>query len=166
MSESFKQSILGLIGPMRAYALALARTSGDADDLVQEALLRAWKFRASFREGTNLKAWLFQILRNVFYNEVKRRGPLVQDVDGRYAADLTVDAHQQWRLEYADVLDAIQMLSPPLREALVLMMAGDLTYEEAAGVLGCPVGTAKSRVHRARSLLVQALVREPGMMVN
>ncbi|MDP3659337.1 sigma-70 family RNA polymerase sigma factor [Phenylobacterium sp.] len=157
-SDEFKESLERLIGPMRGYALALTHSRSDADDLVQEALLRAWRFRVSYKPGTNLKAWLFQILRNTHYTEIKRRRSTVQDVDGHFAAELTVDGYHDWRLEYFEVLKAIQQLTPQLREALLLIFAGDFTYEEVAAILDCPLGTAKSRVFRARRKLAEMIV--------
>lgn len=158
MSDEFKESIERLIGPMRGYALALTRSRSDADDLVQEALLRAWRFRVSYKPGTNLKAWLFQILRNVHYTETRRRRTTVQDVDGRFAAELTEDGYQHWRLEYFEILQAIQQLTPQLQEAILLIFAGDFSYEDIAAILDCPVGTAKSRVFRARRKLAEMIV--------
>lgn len=157
MADDFKDALIALIGPMRGYARALTRTSADADDLVQQTLLRAWRFRESYTHGTNLKAWVFTILRNSYYTEVQQSRRIVQDVDGAMAAQLAVDPRQQWRLEYEDLLQAIQELRPPLRDALVLNLSGDFSYEDLAEILECPVGTVKSRVNRARRKLADTL---------
>jgi RNA polymerase sigma-70 factor (ECF subfamily) len=133
----------------------LTRSSVDADDLVQDALVRAWQFRSGFRMGTNLKAWLYKILRNTFYTQVEKRRATVEDVDGRLAASLSCEPDQEWRIAYDELLDALQLLSQDTRDALLLVVAAGLTYEEAAEISGCAVGTMKSRVNRARERLAQ-----------
>jgi RNA polymerase sigma-70 factor (ECF subfamily) len=122
---------------------------------VQDALVRAWQFRAGFRVGTNLKAWLYKILRNTFYTQSVKRRRTVQDVDGKLAAQLTCNPDQEWRLVYDELLEALTHLSPDTRDALLLVVAAGLTYEEAADVAGCAVGTMKSRVNRARERLAK-----------
>jgi RNA polymerase sigma-70 factor (ECF subfamily) len=155
MSDPFRDEVVALIPPLRGYAIALTRSSAEADDLVQDALVRAWQFRSGFKVGTNLKAWLYKILRNTFYTQAEKRRRTVQDVDGKYAAQLTCDADQEWRLVYDELLSALGQLSPDTRDALLLVVAAGLTYEEAADVAGCAVGTMKSRVNRAREKLAE-----------
>jgi len=157
MADDFKDAVLPLIAPLRGYAVALTGSAAEADDLVQEALLRAWRSRHTFTLGANLKAWLFQILRNAHFSEIKRRRFTAQDVEGRLAAQIGGDALQHWRLEFWDLLTAVHDLSPALRDALLLVCAGELTYEDAARILDCPVGAAKSRVNRARRKLSEII---------
>jgi RNA polymerase sigma-70 factor (ECF subfamily) len=157
MSDPYWVSVTALIPQLRGYAIALTRSSTEADDLVQEALTRAWRFRAGFAADTNLKAWLYKILRNCFHTEIASRRATVQDVDGRLAAQLTCGPEQEWFLQYRDLLEAMTRLSPSCRESLLLVVASGLTYDEAALVAGCAVGTMKSRVNRARNKLAELL---------
>jgi RNA polymerase sigma-70 factor (ECF subfamily) len=146
--------LVALIPKLRAYAISLSRSAADADDLVQDTLLRAWRFRESFAEGTNLKAWLFRILRNEFLTRISAARNTVQDVDGAWAASLSCAAEQDLNLRYQELLNGMQRLSHETREALVLTLGAGFTYHEAADACGCPVGTMKSRVNRARRFLV------------
>jgi RNA polymerase sigma-70 factor, ECF subfamily len=143
LSNPFMAELVQLIPKLRAYALVLTRASSDADDLVQDALLRAWKYREGFEEGTNLRAWLFRILRNEFLKRVQAVQFISQDVDGKLAA----------QLRYGELLEGLRRLSDDTREALLLTVGAGFTYTEAAMVCGCPIGTIKSRVNRARELL-------------
>lgn len=101
MAGDFAAEIHALAPRLRAYAMALTRSSADADDLVQETLMRAWRSRERFEPGTNLKAWLHMILRNAFYTQAHKTRGTVQDVDGRLAGQLTSQPDQEWRLRYA-----------------------------------------------------------------
>ncbi|HEY3694178.1 sigma-70 family RNA polymerase sigma factor [Phenylobacterium sp.] len=157
MSDPYWMSVTALIPRLRGYAIALTRSSTEADDLVQEALTRAWRYRSGFTADTNLKAWLYKILRNCFHTETASRRSTMQDVDGRLAAQLSCSPEQEWFLQYSDILAAMTRLTPSCREALLLVVASDLTYDEAALVAGCAVGTMKSRVNRARRKLVELL---------
>ncbi len=156
-NSPFKDEVVRLIPQLRAYATALTRSRSEADDLVQDALVRAWSYRAAFQPDAQLKPWLFKILRTRFYTDVAKRRLTVQDVDGQFAASLTCSAEQEWRVEYSEMLEALDTLSPDSREAVLLVLATGLTYEEAAQVCGCPVGTMKSRVNRAREHLTLLL---------
>lgn len=166
--DLFKRQLLEHIPRLRAFALSLTHNAEEADDLVQDVLLRAWRARDSFEMGTNLHAWLFRILRNAFYNDavVKRRA--VQDVDGAIAAKVPSAPNQEWRLRWSEMLQGLQELKPHAREALLMIAAAGLSYEEAAQICGCPVGTIKSRVKRARAELAQRIdfelppLAEPG----
>lgn len=154
MSDPYWRSVTALIPQLRGYAIALTRSGAEADDLVQEALTRAWRFRDGF-DGANLKAWLFKILRNCFHTEIASRRGVVQDVEGRLAAQMSHGPEQEWFMQYRDLLLAISRLTPLCREALLLVVASGLSYEDAAHVAGCAVGTMKSRVNRARTLLAE-----------
>jgi RNA polymerase sigma-70 factor, ECF subfamily len=155
MTDWFKDQVVELIPPLRGYAMTLAGSGPEADDLVQEALMRAWRSREGFQAGTNMKAWLFKIVRNAFYTHAVKRRNTVQDVDGRMAAQLSASPEQEWRLRYGELLAALQRLTPEAREALLLVAGSGLSYEDAAEVCGCAVGTMKSRVNRARDRLAE-----------
>jgi RNA polymerase sigma-70 factor, ECF subfamily len=130
-----------------------AEISERADDLVQETLLKAWAHLDSFQEGTNLRAWLFTILRNAYISALRKKRREVEDADGKQAATLSVAPAQQSHIDMQDVRAALDLIPPDQREALVLVGAAGLSYEEAAEIVGCAVGTIKSRVNRARHRL-------------
>jgi RNA polymerase sigma-70 factor (ECF subfamily) len=157
VSASMKQAMLGLIPNLRAFAVSLCGDIERADDLVQETLLKAWNHIDSFQEGTNLRAWLFTILRNTYFSECRRRRREVEDRDGSKAADLSVHPEQQGHLDMRDFRRALDVLPLDQREALVLVGAAGFSYEEAAAISGCAVGTIKSRVNRARTKLTDLL---------
>jgi RNA polymerase sigma-70 factor, ECF subfamily len=155
MADAFKNELIALIPRLRSYAMALTGSADEADDLVQDALVRAWRFRDGFQEGSNLKAWVCKILRNAFFTGVAARKGTVQDVEGKHAARLTTNPEQEWRLQYAELMEALRRLTPEARDALLMIVGAGLSYEEAAQIAGCPVGTMKSRVNRAREHLAQ-----------
>jgi RNA polymerase sigma-70 factor (ECF subfamily) len=166
MSDPFKDQVIALIPPLRGYAMSLTGCSADADDLVQDALMRAWRSRAGFEMGTNLKAWMFKIVRNTFYTSMAKRRRTVQDVDGKLAAKMACSPEQEWRVQYGELLAAMDRLTPDAREALLLVVASGLSYEEAAEVCGCAVGTLKSRVNRARERLAKLIDHDAGPEVT
>jgi RNA polymerase sigma-70 factor, ECF subfamily len=151
--DPFAEQILELLPRLRSYAMALSRSGVEADDLVQETVLKALRSRDRFEPGTNLVAWLFKILRNTFYNDTAGRRHTVQDIEGRHAESVATAPEQEWRLRYAEMLQALTALRPHHRDALLLVVGSGLSYEAAAEVFGCPVGTVKSRVRRARDHL-------------
>jgi RNA polymerase sigma-70 factor (ECF subfamily) len=148
---------LGLIPNLRAFAVSLCGDVERADDLVQETLLKAWNHLDSFEQGTNLRAWLFTILRNTYFSECRKRRREVDDRDGAKAADLAVHPDQQGHLDMRDFRLALNQLPPDQREALILVGAAGFSYEEAAAISNCAVGTIKSRVNRARAKLSELL---------
>jgi RNA polymerase sigma-70 factor (ECF subfamily) len=152
-----RTDLLAAIPRLRAFAVSLCGRSDRADDLVQETLVKAWANMASFQVGTNMMAWLYTILRNEFYTEFRKRRHDVPDTDGMYAARLTSHATQESHIEFQDFRAALARLADDQREALILIGASGLSYDEAAMVCGCAVGTMKSRVHRARSKLAELL---------
>jgi RNA polymerase sigma-70 factor, ECF subfamily len=154
---TLRQELVTAIPNLRAFAISLTGNPHLADDLVQETLLKAWSHRDKFEAGTNLKAWLFTILRNTFFSEFRKKRREVQDVDGQAAARLTSPAEQLGHLDLADFQRALRQLSPDQREALLLVGAEGLSYDEAAKISGCAVGTVKSRVNRARAKLADVL---------
>jgi RNA polymerase sigma-70 factor, ECF subfamily len=156
-SEPLRKSLLGLIPNLRAFAVSLCGDIEHADDLVQETLFKAWDHIESFQEGTNLRAWLFTILRNTYFSECRRRHRELQDPDGSKAAALAVYPNQDAHIDMEDLRTALDLLAPEQREALTLVAAAGFSYEEAAAISGCAVGTIKSRVNRARCKLVDLL---------
>ena len=153
MSYSFRGDLVAAIPMLRGFARSLSGNRDRADDLVQETLAKAIANRDKYRPGTNLHAWLVTILRNQYYSEGRRRWREVSDADGTFAARLTDIPGHHGHLEMRDFLSALQALPDDQREALVLVGASGLSYEEAAEVLGTRIGTVKSRVSRARARL-------------
>ncbi|WP_230533614.1 sigma-70 family RNA polymerase sigma factor [Microvirga roseola] len=160
--SEFQNGILEARPVLRAFAISLTRSPDRADDLVQNTIVRALSKRALFQPGTNLNAWLFTILRNGFYTEHRKRTHEVADPDGAYAAQLAITPGQMDGLNLQDLQDALRKIAPDQCEALLLVGAQGLSYEEAATACGVPVGTIKSRVNRARLRLAELLGYEPG----
>jgi RNA polymerase sigma-70 factor (ECF subfamily) len=156
-SVNFRNELLEEIKNLRAFAISLSGSVSVADDLVQEALLRAWSKSDRFQPGTNLRAWLFTILRNIYYSNYRKRAREVQDSDGVYARRLTVPGDQESHLDLEDFRRAMTQLPAEQREVLTLIGANGLSYEEAAAICEVEIGTIKSRLSRARSKLVELL---------
>jgi len=152
-----RDAMLAAVPSLRAFAVSLCGNVDRADDLVQETLLRAWANLGSFQPGTSMSAWLFTILRNLFRSEYRKRRREVEDVDGSYAESLTSLPDQNSRLEINEFREALRLLPPEQRESLILVGASGFSYEEAAQICGCAVGTIKSRVNRARTRLAEIL---------
>src|SRR5215470_16083133 len=147
--DDVRGAMLAAVPNLRAFAVSLCGDVDRANDLVQETLLRAWSHLESFEPGTNMSAWLFTILRNHFRTEYRKRRREVEDVDGGYAERLTAPEAQTGHIEFGE-----------LREALILIGASGFSYEEAAHICDCAVGTIKSRVNRARAKLAEILTVE------
>jgi RNA polymerase sigma-70 factor (ECF subfamily) len=152
-----RDAMLAFLPNLRAFALSLTNNPDLADDLVQDAVLRAWNSIDRFQEGTNLGAWLFTILRNTFYSHHRKRCREVEDIDGFYSGRVAVAPEQGSRLDFQDLQAALAQLSPKLREMILLVGAEGFSYEDVSRICGCPVGTVKSRVSRARERLAQLL---------
>jgi RNA polymerase sigma-70 factor (ECF subfamily) len=142
---------------MRAFAYSLTRNDAAADDLVQDSLVKAWKNIESFERGTNMQAWLFTILRNTFYSNLRKSRREVEDIDGIMAGKLSEKPRHDGVLALDEFRRAFVTLPVEQREALSLVGASGFTYEEAAETCGVAVGTIKSRVNRGRSKLVDLL---------
>ena len=155
--SSLRDDLVAAIPNMRAFAISLCGNRDRADDLVQEALVKAWNHLSSFQEGTNLKAWLFTILRNAYFSELRKTKREVADSDGKLAARLSVPPEQQGHLDLIDLNRALAKLPPDQREALILVGAEGFSYEDAATFSACAVGTVKSRVNRARTRLAELM---------
>src|ERR1700730_15892045 len=153
----FSRDLLATIPSLRAFARSLGASPDRADDLVQETLIKAWANQGSFVLGTNLKTWLFTILRNTAYSHYRKHWREVEDTDGSYAASLVTQPDQIAHLDMADFKSALDTVPAEQREALILVGASGFSYEEAAQICGCAVGTIKSRVNRARTRLVEIM---------
>ena len=157
VSAALRDSLLAEMSSLRAFGVSLCGDKERADDLVQETLFKAWNHLDSFHEGTNLKAWLFTILRNTYFSERRKRRREVEDTDGSYAAQLATPPEQPGHMDMQDFRVVLARLPDDQREALILVGAAGFSYEEAAQISGCPVGTIKSRVNRARVRLAEML---------
>ncbi len=158
VEQELRREIIGLLPDLRAFARFLLRDRSAADDLVQETVMRALTALAQFQRGSNLKAWLFTIERNAFYEQVRRRkretaalerGLADQPAQQAFAAVVGSDI--------SDLQRVLWTLPTLLREALVLVGAQELTHEEAAAICGVPTGTMKARVSRGRARLASAM---------
>lgn len=151
--EAFKRELTEVVPHLRAFARGLCGRPDMADDLVQETLLKAWAAQDRFEPGTSMRAWTFVILRNAYLTDMRRnrfRGEYDETVAERI---LTAPAGQEQPIHLSDIHRALLTLPPERREALLLVGAGGFSYEEAAQICGCAVGTIKSRVGRARAAL-------------
>ena len=152
-----KKEIVALLPDLRAFARFMCREREAADDLVQNTILAALDKQTQFTRGTNLKGWLFTIMRNRFYSDMRtqRRRPLTIDNDA--AAPLAAVDNPEATMALKELSSELWKLNPQSREALVLIGAGGFSYEEAARLCGCSVGTLKARVSRARKYLSDKL---------
>jgi len=154
---SFKRELLATLPSLRAFAMSLIGRHDRADDLVQDTIMKAWAKQDSFEMGTNMKAWLFTILRNELYSQLRKRGREVQDSEGYFTESLAQHPAQYGSLDLQDFRRALDTLPPDQREAIILVGASGFSYEEAAEICGCALGTIKSRVNRARVRLQEIL---------
>ena len=157
LTPDLRDSLLQSIPSMRAFAVSLTGNVDQADDLVQEAMVRGLTYIQQFQPGTNIQAWLFTILRNQFHTLHRKRKREVEDPDGAIAARLSVLPEQDGYLDVQDLRAALTHLAVEQREALLLVAAQGFSYEEAAEICGTRIGTIKSRVHRARAELADLL---------
>jgi len=165
-TADFKSELLALIPFLRAFARSLCGNHDSADDLAQETLVKAWQSRATFAPGTNLKAWLFTILRNQFYSDRRRawrQTPWDQEAAERLPG---TSQDQGWSADLSDTARALRQLPDEQREALILVGAGGFSYADAAAICHCAVGTVKSRVARARKALMEILEGDSTLSPN
>lgn len=160
----FKDELAQVIPHLRAFGRSLSGNRDVADDLVQETLLKAWAARHRFQAGTNMRAWTFIILRNLFLSQMRRARFKGEWDDFTAAKILAAPAGQDRQIELADLERGLQQLPQAQREALILVGAGGFAYEEAAKICDCAVGTIKSRVARGRAALENVL--SEGKMPN
>ena len=133
--------------------MSLSGRSDHADDLVQETLMKAWHHQLSFEAGTNIRAWLYTILRNEFYSQMRKRRREIEDADGEYSNKVAINGGQESYLDMADLRFALAKLPDDQREAIILVGASGFSYQEVAKICGVAIGTVKSRVSRAREKL-------------
>lgn len=157
VDDEFKSGLIDLLPFLRAFSRTLCGNRELADDLAQEALAKAWQARDNFRPGSNLKAWLFTILRNLYYSDRRRSWRQAPWDDATAARVPNSQGEQSWAAELTDTARAMSMLPAEQREALILVGAGGFSYEEAAKISGCAIGTVKSRVARARRAVIATL---------
>ncbi len=160
LPPDLRDSLLRSIPSMRAFAISLTGDLDQADDLVQEALVRGLAHISQFHPGTNIQAWLFTILRNQFHTSYRKRRREVDDPDGGIAARLAVPPEQDGHLDVADLKAALAQLPVDQREAILLVGAQGFSYEETAAICGARIGTIKSRISRARTRLAELLCIE------
>jgi len=151
------RDLLVAVPSLRAFAISLSGNVDRADDLVQETLVRAIEHQAKFQPGTSLNAWLFTILRNLFHSEYRKRRREVEDPDNLHVGRLASEPAQDGYVDLQDFRLALNTIPPDQREALLLVGASGFSYDEAATICGCAVGTIKSRVNRARVRLADLL---------
>jgi RNA polymerase sigma-70 factor (ECF subfamily) len=155
--DPVRQAMLSAIPHLRAFAISLTGNITYADDLVQGTLLRGLENLDKFQPGTSMQAWLFTILRNQFYTDMRRSRREVDDPEGTLAGKLAIMPEQGARLDFTDMQAALAKLSVEQREALLLVGAEGVSYEEAAQICGTNLGTIKSRINRARTRLAELL---------
>lgn len=157
MASDPREELVEHLPSLRAFAMSLCRNSAQADDLVQDTIVKAWTNIDKFKVGTNLRAWLFTILRNTFYSARRKTGREVADVDGVFSANLASKPDHDGRLAMKDFEKAFVQLPDEQREALILVGASGFSYEEAAAMCDCAVGTIKSRANRGRARLAELM---------
>jgi RNA polymerase sigma-70 factor, ECF subfamily len=165
VDQAFLDELMGSLKSLRAYAISLTHNMHQAEDLVQETVLRAISKQERFEAGTNLAAWLMTILRNLFYSGRRRTQREVEDADGIHAATMISIPDQEDAIIVQDLHAALAKLPRGQRDAIMLVGAEGMAYEEAAAALGVNVGTLKSRVNRARNRLAElmGLIGEDGV---
>lgn len=161
MANSFRDDLVTMIPHLRAFARSLAGSPDLADDLVQETVMRALRAQDQYQPNTNLKAWLFTILRNQYVTTMRRARFATSCLDDCPEAIVSVAASQHETLFMQDVQQALMRLTVEHREVLMLIGAAGISYEEAAQICGCPIGTVKSRLSRARRELMALLGDTP-----
>jgi RNA polymerase sigma-70 factor, ECF subfamily len=151
--RAFEAQLVALIPHLRAFGRTLAGDVSRGEDLAQDTLAKAWAAQDGFQMGTNMKAWTFMILRNLFYSDMRRAWRSSQLDPETAERTLIAVTGETDRLELDELRRAIAMLSPDHREALILVGAAGMSYEDVAQIMDCPIGTVKSRVSRARDQL-------------
>jgi RNA polymerase sigma-70 factor (ECF subfamily) len=160
IDQKTQDALLRAVPMLRKFAVSLCRSADRADDLVQETMLRAITGVANLAPNSNLDAWLVTILRNCFFSDCRARSRTVEDVDGRHAETLVAVPDQVGWCVGKDLHEALEKLPPRQRQVLTLIGGSGMSYEEAATICDCEVGTVKSRVHRARIQLASLLSGE------
>lgn len=154
--------IVSLIPALRAFARTFYRDPCDADDLVQETLTKALAKIHQFEAGTSMKSWLFTIMRNTFYTKIRIANREAPGASDDASLSPAMDATQEWSARRHEIASALQRLSEQQREVLVLIGVLGMSYEEAAEICDCAMGTIKSRLNRARHRLLEELGEASG----
>ncbi|WP_281827151.1 RNA polymerase sigma factor [Jannaschia rubra] len=152
-----REEMLDHLPALRAFALSLTRNGATADDMVQDTVVKAWTNMEKFKVGTNMRAWLFTILRNTYYSSRRKLNREVSDPEGTMVASLSVKPDHDGHMNLTDFKKAFETLPDEQREALILVGASGHTYEEAADICGVAIGTIKSRANRGRARLTELL---------
>jgi RNA polymerase sigma-70 factor (ECF subfamily) len=155
-----KEELVTHLSALRAFALSLTRNRATADDMMQDTVLKAWTNMDKFQPGTNMRAWLFTILRNNYYSSRRKLNREVADIDNAFSDTLSVKPDHDGRLQMMDFKVAFEQLADEHREALILVGASGFSYDDAAQMCGVATGTMKSRVNRARAKLTEMLQLE------
>ena len=163
-SDEFREGLIAELSNLRAFAVSLCGSVQQADDLVQDTMLKAWGNSEKFQPGTSLRAWMFTILRNTHFNEMHKNRMRARSNDGATGYEASVRPGQEASLEFSDFRRAFWQLGNEQREALILVGANGMSHEDAAKLCDCAPGTVKSRVSRARRRLLQIL--ETGSLVS
>ena len=164
MTLSLRDELISHLPAMRAFAISLTRSRSAADDAVQDAVLKALTNLDKFEPGTNMRAWLFTILRNTYYSSKRKYHRETSDPSGSMADSIAVRPDHDGRLQYNDFRKAFDKLPDDQREVLILVGASGFSYEEAAEMTGAPIGTVKSRLNRGRARLAELLTLYDGPM--
>jgi RNA polymerase sigma-70 factor, ECF subfamily len=162
----FKNQMVALIPSLRAFARGLCRDREMADDVVQEAMMRAWASRNTFSPGTNFRAWMFQILRNQFYTSIRKNSRMTAWDPEAAERILVQEPTQEAGIHVDDVNTALLQLPSQQREILLLVAGAGLSYEDAAVVAGCSVGTVKSRLNRGRAAIKAIIIGKDADAAN
>lgn len=152
-----KEEIVDHLPALRAFAMSLTRNSATADDMVQDTVEKAWRNIEKFTPGTNLRAWLFTILRNSYYSNRRKARREVADPEGVFVGQMSVKPAHDGHLQLEEFRKAFALLPDEQREALILVGASGFSYEDAAEMCGCAVGTIKSRASRGRDKLAELM---------
>lgn len=155
--SDFKDTLIATMPAVRGFARTFERDAARADDLVQETMVKAWSSQDRFKQGTNMKAWLFTILRNIYISQYRKARREVDDADGALTDSLAVKGRQEGHMAFLDLRDSLAELPDDQREALIMVGASGLSYDEAADVIGVAPGTIKSRVSRGRAKLAELM---------
>jgi RNA polymerase sigma-70 factor (ECF subfamily) len=166
MNPSFRDELVATMPAVRGFARTFERDPARADDLIQDTMMKAWASRDHFRQGTNMKAWLFTILRNGYISEYRKARWEVDDADGSLVAGLSEKGRQEGHMAIQDLRSALAELPIDQREAVILVGAAGCSYEEAAEIVDAAVGTVKSRVNRARVRLAELMGDENAGAAN
>jgi len=153
----FRLHLLREMPVLRRWSTMLCRNPSLAEDMMQETLTKAWANRSSFARGTNMRAWLYRILRNTYFNHLRQRRREVPDPDGALTALLHTPAEQPGKIELREVTQAMQTLSPTQRQAMILIGAQGMSYKQVARLQRVNIGTVKSRLARARQAVARSM---------